>query len=148
MTSLVNSRWSKKPKLEEDDKVDENNNLNETILSNLSIVEGNEIKCDVAVQCEISKRDISCQSSSSDSKKLWNCYFENEKKFILLANLLTILRSEVSSFIQNRCLSVFLFIILRHFGINWYVIEVILKKFECLNIKHAHKWANKIFIFQ
>jgi transposase len=50
----------------------------------------------------------------------------------------------VPNFIHNRCISVFLFIILREFGVNWYVIEIILQKFECLNIKHAHKWANLI----
>ena len=67
-----------------------------------------------------------------------------KRMFPRITPLLTIIRSEVPIFIQNRCISVFIFIILREFGINWYVIEVILKKFECLNIKHAHKWANLI----
>jgi hypothetical protein len=144
MANLIESRWSKKQKIEAEDDLDENNNVIETNLNDLSIVEDDESKCTVAVQCDVSKRDVGTQSSCRDCKKLWKSYIEHDKKFILLANLLIILRSEVSSFIQNRCISVFIFIILRHFGVNWYVIDVILQKFECLNIKHAHKWANRI----
>ena len=144
MSNLSNARWSKKRKNETPADLDENNNDIETDFNNLSMIEDDGSKCSVAIQCDVSKRDFETQTSYNAKTKLWTNYIDLSKKFILLANILTIIRSEVPIFIQNRCISVFIFIILREFGINWYVIEVILQKFECLNIKHAHKWANLI----
>jgi len=144
MANLANARWSKKPNIDEPDVLDENNNDLELDFNSLSIIEDDGIKRSLGIQCEVSKRDFSTQTSYNDKKLLGTKYVDKAKTFILLANLLTIFRSEVPSFIQDRCISVYIFIILREFGVNWYIIDGILHKFECLNIKHAQTWANKI----
>ena len=120
-------RWAKIRKNEVQADLDENNNYIETDFNNLSITEEDGSKCSVSIQCEVLKRDFGTQTSYNTKKKLWTRYVDHSRKFILLTNLLTIFRSELPNFIQNRCISVFLFIILREFGVNWYVIILFFK---------------------
>ena len=93
MANLANSRWSKKRKNDELDGLDENYNDLEMDFNNLSIIEDEGTKRFLGIQCEVSKRDFETQTSYYVKKQLWTKYIDKAKMFILLANLLTILRS-------------------------------------------------------
>jgi hypothetical protein len=68
MANLANARWSKKPKIDETDVLDESNN--DLDFNSLSIIEDEGIKRSLGIQCEVSKRDFNTQTSYNAKKQL------------------------------------------------------------------------------
>lgn len=84
--------------------------------------------------------DIFIGSSNRDKT---SCF---EFSFSMLSILVHVLRSIFSDWnsISERVLSTLIYMILRNCSITWREIEKIFCLLDCLNIKHAHRWASTL----